>query len=147
MQHLSPLPFKSPTHLFGRLLCSTLLLNVGACQATDEIPLDKFHLDNTLSACIQFTPQSVLVTDASIVLQVKASQSKSLAECLCMSTLMDYRVVDEYEIDGITIQNELVRGFKNSVSSNQSVNIVVATDEGYVPEGDITISLKCRPHQ
>lgn len=131
------------------LLILMLLPLAASCHAQDSNNLlQKVELSNKLYSCLKLEPQKVQRTEAGIELMVKAESRKPLAECLCMSTLMDYSAVDHYQVEGRKLQTELVSGFKNSLDAQDgSLTFLISTDQSYIPKGEIAVSLKCRPHQ
>lgn len=128
-----------------------LLLLTSACHSTEitsPITLDQIKLKNTLQSCLTLEPRAIQSTAAGTMLHTKVTHLKSLADCLCMTTLMNYQVFEERIIEGRTLRTEWVKGFKNTAAQQDgTTEFVLLTDPTYSPKGQLVLELRCRPHE
>lgn len=128
-----------------------LLLLMSACHSAEiNPPLTpaQIKVSNSLEACLTLEPLAIQSTAAGTMLDAKISHHKSLADCLCMTTLMNYQVFEERIIEGRTLRTEWVKGFKNTAAQQDgTTEFVLLTDPTYSPKGQLVLELRCRPHE
>lgn len=128
-----------------------LLLLISACHSAELNPRlapAQIKVSNTLESCLTLEPLAIQSTAAGTMLDAKISHHKSLADCLCMTTLMNYQVFEERIIEGRTLRTEWVKGFKNTAAQQDgTTEFVLLTDPTYSPKGQLVLELRCRPHE
>lgn len=128
-----------------------LLFLTSACHSTEiasPVTLDQIKLKNTLQSCLTLEPLAIQSTPAGVILQTRVTHQKTLAECLCMTTLMNYHVFEERTIEGRSLRTEWVKGFRNTaMQQDGSWDIVLLTEPTFQPKGQLVLELRCRPHE
>ncbi|MBU6954658.1 DUF2195 family protein [Hahella sp. HN01] len=131
------------------LFLFTSIGNVGACQANGhraDLSIERFQFSNKLEACLELKPAKVQEDDDRITLLADVALHDSIASCTCMSALINYQVVDEFEVDGVKIENELLRAFKNTaLIQEKHLSFIISTEPDYEFKGHVSVRVSCRP--
>ncbi|ABC33130.1 hypothetical protein HCH_06489 [Hahella chejuensis KCTC 2396] len=125
------------------------MVAVGACQANGsraDLAIERFQFSNKLDACMELKPAQLQVAGDHISLLADVSYHDSIGSCTCMSALINYQVVDEFQVDGVKVENELMRAFKNTaLNQGKYLSFIVSTEPDYEFKGRVSLRVSCRP--